>query len=918
DPISVRARSNSEAWVVNHISDDISIVSLTTGNVVRTLRTGDEPSDVVFAGTDGRAFVSCAMDDQVMVFDPAAPDALPAVIDIDGESPRALAVSPDGSTVYAAIFFSGNASTVLNGGHGLAGLSRVVNNPATPYGGVNPPPNGPNGTFVPPQHPNNPPPPRVGLIVRKNADQWLDDNGTDWTPWVSGANASMSNRPTGWDLPDRDVAIIDAASRTVTGYAHGAMNIVMGLAVNPADGRITVIGTDGTNQVRYEPNLNGIFLRVLVGLFDPAVDPPALTSRDLNPHLAYLQSNIPAGERDKSLGDPRAIVWNSAGDLAWIAGMGSNNLVRIDASGSRVPDPSSGAADVVTTDVGEGPTGLALNEGLGVLYCLNRFEGTISLVNVTTAAERGVVSFFDPTPAVIRLGRKHLFDTHKNSGLGHVACGSCHVNTRMDKLAWDLGNPAEEMEIGAILDQNLGAGQPGFDPFTVPPGLQFQDWHPMKGPMTTQTLQDIIGHEPHHWRGDRFGIEEFEGAFVSLQGKDVPPTPAEMQQFENYLDTITFPPNPYRNFDNSLPTALDLDGHYATGRFTLAKGDPLPAGNAINGLHLYTDVNTDGVKCQQCHALPHGSGTNFVWDGSQYNPFPTGPMGEKHRHLITADGQSNRTMKIAQLRNMQDKTGMSFAITENNAGFGYLHDGTIPAIENFIDIFALADDQELADLVALMLTFAGSDLGEDNSLRTDVEKPPGGSSQDTHAAVGWQTTVVDGTALPVVQDALIDSMLAEADDLDVGVIVKGRVQGVARGFVYLPVSPGFPFAGAFQSDRAGEIWTIDEVKGKAAPGNELTWTVTPRSAAHRMGVDRDQDTFLDLDEIENCSDPADPLSTPCPGDSTGDRRVNFDDLNDVLGHWNSVGPVGDVNCDDRVNFEDLNRVLENWGLECTW
>ena len=34
----------------------------------------------------------------------------------------------------------------------------------------------------------------------------------------------------------------------------------------------------------------------------------------------------------------------------------------------------------------------------------------------------------------------------------------------------------------------------------------------MKGPMTTQTMIDIIGHEPHHWRGDRDGLEEFADA----------------------------------------------------------------------------------------------------------------------------------------------------------------------------------------------------------------------------------------------------------------------------------------------------------------------------------------------------------------------------------------------------------------------
>ena len=43
--------------------------------------------------------------------------------------------------------------------------------------------------------------------------------------------------------------------------------------------------------------------------------------------------------------------------------------------------------------------------------------------------------------------------------------------------------------------------------------------HPMKGAMVTQTLQDIINHEPLHWRGDRFGLEEFNGAFPGLLGR---------------------------------------------------------------------------------------------------------------------------------------------------------------------------------------------------------------------------------------------------------------------------------------------------------------------------------------------------------------------------------------------------------------
>src|SRR5581483_5463104 len=127
----------------------------------------------------------------------------------------------------------------------------------------------------------------------------------------------------------------------------------------------------------------------------------------------------------------------------------------------------------------------------------------ISVVGAASKTVLANVPFFDPSPTAIKAGRKHLYDTHKNSGLGQAACASCHVDARTDKLAWDLGSPAGTIK--QLTGQNLGAGIPGLAQGQTSPA--FQPWHPMKGPMTTQTLQDIVGHEPFHWRGDRFGLE---------------------------------------------------------------------------------------------------------------------------------------------------------------------------------------------------------------------------------------------------------------------------------------------------------------------------------------------------------------------------------------------------------------------------
>jgi YVTN family beta-propeller protein len=63
EPCAVAARTNSEVWVVNHLSDSISIVNVASSppRVTRTLLVGDEPRDIVFAGAAGnRAFITTA------------------------------------------------------------------------------------------------------------------------------------------------------------------------------------------------------------------------------------------------------------------------------------------------------------------------------------------------------------------------------------------------------------------------------------------------------------------------------------------------------------------------------------------------------------------------------------------------------------------------------------------------------------------------------------------------------------------------------------------------------------------------------------------------------------------------------------------------------------------------------------------
>ena len=133
-----------------------------------------------------------------------------ATIPVLGNNPRALAISPDGTKVYAAFALSGNRTTLIP--KDLA--------PPQP-----PPVNIAN------------PPPKVGLIV--------DATDPDWSQVIK------------YTMPDNDVVEIDPATLAVSRYFSRVGTVNMGLAVHPVSGDVFVANTDARNLVRFEPNVRG-------------------------------------------------------------------------------------------------------------------------------------------------------------------------------------------------------------------------------------------------------------------------------------------------------------------------------------------------------------------------------------------------------------------------------------------------------------------------------------------------------------------------------------------------------------------------------------------------------------------------------------------------------------------------------------
>ncbi len=865
DPVSVRFLNETELWAVNQISDTVSVIDLTAGVVAATLQTADEPADVVFA--NGRAFISCSQANLVQVFDLSNLSAPPVEVPIIGEDPRALGVSADGGKVYAALFEAGNGTTIIGGGaDGTDTISfppnDAITDPENPYGGLfnGQAPNDGLG-FDPPINPMNRPAPRTGLIVRQQPDgRWLDDNGADWSAYIDGEKAELSGRFPGWKLLSYDVVAVDTETLEAAPVAEEVtqMNSAMALAVRP-DGAVTIVGSDAINEVRYEPVLNGRFLRVQMGFLNgpdgpnPVIDLNAghLANAQLEEHgiaEPYFDGQVNASARFQSIGDPRAIVWTGDGSTGYVAGMGSNNVIAVDAGGQRI-------AGLDARRVPEGPTGLVLDESRGYLYVLSRFAGRLTVIDTQLWRRVASVPFYDPTPQEIKTGRKHLFDTHRNSGLGMVSCASCHIDGRMDRLAWDLGDPAGEMQrLGDVLTGfpsdaelfiNRGAGVS-----IAAAGIE-TSLHPMKGPMTTQTFQGIIGTEPLHWRGDRAGIEEFNPAFTNLQGAERQLTPEEMREFRDYLATIHFPPNPFRGLDNSLPADLPLPGQYTSGLFA-PEGQPMPNGNAQRGLELYRGsgsqfgrrLDGNAISCVQCHSLPTGAGTNTVLNGSVFEEIPLDDMGNAHLAVVSIDGSTQRHFKVAQLRNQYDKLGfVSSPGKVSTHGFGVLHDGSVDTVARFLseEAFEVRNDQEVADLTALVMAFAGSEFPGPEGLL----EPPGVASADAHAGVGAQFTF--DSAAEVTDDALL--VLAEADEGSLDIVLKLLIDGAVRGGVYDAGEFVLDDAAGTRVDTSG----VFDLAGRESP---VTFMAVPRGLGIRMGIDRDEDGVPDFAERQAGSDTA--------------------------------------------------------------
>jgi hypothetical protein len=285
--------------------------------------------------------------------------------------------------------------------------------------------------------------------------------------------------------------------------------------------------------------------------------------------------------------------------------------------------------------------------------------------------------------------------------------------------------------------------------------------------------------------------------------------------------------------------------------------------------------------CNGCHVLdPQGN--------ASFGVSRPGFFGSDGRYTFDNETQF---FKIPHLRNAYQKVGM-FGMADNNPdpafcatspfapftcnpvihlfvnpgdndykgdqvrGFGYLHDGSFDTLFRFHSVETF-DPRPPGTLNAgdpgnpggFTLDAAGM------LLRRQVQLFILAFDSNMAPIVGQQVTLTDDNA--AVAGPRIDLLIARANASECDLTAKASISSQEAGYLYVG-------AGVFATNRAAAPPIADaDLRALASiEPQAITYTCVPPGEGQRIALDRDGDGYLDGDEHDAGSDPADPHSWP--------------------------------------------------------
>ena len=347
------AQSEGLVLVTHRASDTLGFIDVATQRQVDALWVGDSPSNVVWDDARGLAYVNLGGANSLAIVD-VAKRSLVKTIDTVFD-PLAMAVSPDGTTLFVASYRSGQTSMY-------------------PY-------------------------------------QERDVES------------------------EKDIAVIDLESQTVTGYILDFASTIQTLRFNEKG---ELWSTATTNNV--EGSLN-----------DPAAKSfeHQLVQLDPNPGLAQRLQSVDLSRQATSTGSTGAIQgFVPCGESIWVVAEGANRIIELneDLSESR------------RIEVLGRPRALTCHDDAVWVVSSNRMEVTRIIGSETTSFSLGLT---ERRSELERTGLE-LFAGQGDGPGDNRSCSTCHVDGRSDGVVWNAG-PVDNRQLTRPLRWLQGTQKIGWD-----------------------------------------------------------------------------------------------------------------------------------------------------------------------------------------------------------------------------------------------------------------------------------------------------------------------------------------------------------------------------------------------------------------------------------------------------------------------
>ena len=389
----VLSPDDAHLYVVCEGSDELAVVDVKSGKVLRRVPVGHTPKGLALSPDAKFVYVANSWSDTVTEIDA---QTLSVVRTLDaGFEPTSVLADRAGKTLYAANRIGGNIS-VIDLASGVEPKRLAAGRGASYLVGS------PDGRFI------------YGTHIYPNP-------GPHRTP------------------PQSEITVIDAGRQAVTD--RWRMHNVAGVfhAAISADGRLGIASQlRPKNLIPLAHVAHGFVIGNSLTLFGEDVGESV---------------QVPIDEVERYFSLPFGVAIAPDKRAAYVSTSGSDSITVLDLDKllgmlrragarerARLANDLSASVNFVAAriPVGSNPKGIALSSDGARLFVANRLDDTVSVIDTGARKVARTISLGGPAGLTPERRGERLFHSARFSFQGQFGCASCHLEGTLDGLAWDL------------------------------------------------------------------------------------------------------------------------------------------------------------------------------------------------------------------------------------------------------------------------------------------------------------------------------------------------------------------------------------------------------------------------------------------------------------------------------------------------